>query len=51
VKATQAEEFFGTFEQFLVAFEDARLENERFRKLREVEEKRALQEKQVTSLW
>ena len=43
----QPDEFFGIFEQFLIAFEDARLENERFRKLREVEEKRAQQEKQV----
>ena len=47
---SQPEEFFGTFDQFLTAFQDARVDNERFKKMKEEEEKRAKMETQVGTL-
>ncbi|XP_052275051.1 disheveled-associated activator of morphogenesis 1-like isoform X2 [Dreissena polymorpha] len=42
----QPDEFFGVFDAFLVAMNDARVENEKIRKMKEEEEKRAhLEEK------
>jgi dishevelled associated activator of morphogenesis len=39
-KATQPEEFFGTFDLFLTSFSTARGENEKFKRMKEDEEKR-----------
>jgi len=47
--ATQLDEFFSTFEQFLVALSDARMDNENNRKKREEDEKRAKQEAEVST--
>jgi len=46
--AVSADEFFGVFELFLVSFADARLDNERLRRLREDDEKRQRREAQVS---
>jgi dishevelled associated activator of morphogenesis len=46
--ATQLDEFFNNFEQFLVALSDARMDNENNRKKREEDEKRAKQEAEVS---
>lgn len=43
----QPEEFFGIFDNFLVAFTEARQDNENFRKRAEEEEKRLRQEAEV----
>ncbi len=43
----QPDEFFGMFDQFITSFNDARVENERFRKQKEDEERRAKMEAQV----
>lgn len=43
----QPEEFFGIFDNFLVAFAEARQDNENFRKRAEEEEKRLKQEAEV----
>jgi hypothetical protein len=48
--ATQPDEFFGNFEQFLVALSDAKMDNENGRKKREEDEKRAKQEVEVSYL-
>ena len=42
------DEFFGIFELFLVSFSDARLDNERLRRLKEEDEKRQKREAQVS---
>ncbi len=44
---TQPDEFFGVFAQFISSFYDAVVENERFKKLKEDEERRAKLELQV----
>ncbi len=44
----QPDEFFGMFDQFVTSFHDARVENERFRKQKEEEERRARMEIQVS---
>lgn len=43
----QPDEFFGIFDTFLVAFMEARQDNENFRRRQEEEEKRAKQEAEV----
>lgn len=43
----QPEEFFGIFDNFLVAFTEARQDNENFKKRAEEEEKRLKQEVEV----
>jgi len=43
----QPEEFFGVFDLFLVAFLDARSDNERTRRQREEEERRARMEARI----
>lgn len=43
----QPEEFFGIFDTFLIAFTEARNDNENFRKRAEEEEKRLRQEAEV----
>ena len=43
----QPDEFFGMFDQFVASFNDARVENQKFRKQKEEEEKRARLEIQV----
>jgi dishevelled associated activator of morphogenesis len=43
----QPEEFFGIFDAFLIAFTEARNDNENFRKRAEEEEKRLKQEAEV----
>lgn len=43
----QPEEFFGIFDNFLVAFTEARQDNDNFRKRAEEEEKRLKQEAEV----
>lgn len=43
----QPEEFFGIFDSFLIAFAEARNDNENFRKRVEEEEKRLKQEAEV----
>lgn len=43
----QPEEFFGIFDTFLMAFSEARQDNENFRKRAEEEEKRLKQEAEV----
>jgi len=43
----QPEEFFGIFDAFLVAFSEAKQDNENFRKRAEEEEKRLKQEAEV----
>lgn len=43
----QPEEFFGIFDTFLMAFTEARQDNENFRKRAEEEEKRLKQEAEV----
>jgi len=48
--ATQLDEFFNNFEQFLVALSDARMDNENNRKKREEDEKRAKQEAEVKTI-
>ena len=45
-----SDEFFGVFELFLVSFEDARLDNERLRRVKEQDEKRQKREAQVSRL-
>jgi hypothetical protein len=49
---TQIDEFFSTFDQFLVSFGEARLDNEMAKKRKHDEEKRMLQanEQTVSSL-
>lgn len=44
----QPEEFFGIFDTFLMAFSEARQDNENFRKRAEEEEKRLRQEAEVS---
>ena len=46
----QPDEFFGIFDIFLSAFADARVENEKIRRQREEDEKRAKMEAQVSAL-
>lgn len=48
---TQPEEFFGIFDTFLMAFSEARQDNENFRKRAEEEEKRLKQEAEVRHKW
>jgi len=43
----QPEEFFGIFDLFLIAFSEARADNERFRRQRDEEEKRQKMELQL----
>ena len=43
----QPEEFFGIFDSFIIAFMEARNDNENFRKRAEEEEKRLKQEAEV----
>lgn len=43
----QPDDFFGVFDLFLTSFADARLENEKMRRQKEEEEKRAKIEEQV----
>lgn len=43
----QPEEFFGIFDSFLMAFSEARQDNENFRKRAEEDEKRLKQEAEV----
>ena len=45
----QPDEFFNIFETFLSAFAEARLENERLRRVRDEEEKRQKIEAQVNT--
>lgn len=45
---SQPDEFFAVFSTFLLSMNDARVENERIRKQREEEEKRAQLEEKVT---
>lgn len=47
----QPEEFFGIFDTFLIAFTEARNDNENFRKRAEEEEKRLRQEAEVCVVW
>ena len=46
-KKMQPEEFFGIFDLFLTMFTEARMDNERFRRQKEEEEKRQKMEAQV----
>jgi len=46
----QPDEFFGIFELFLVSFADARLDNERLRRLKAEDEKRQKMEAQVSGV-
>lgn len=46
--SVQPDEFFGVFDTFLIAFGEAKADNENNRKRREEEEKRARQEAEVT---
>jgi hypothetical protein len=43
----QPDEFFGIFDAFLIAFTEAKQDNENFRKRQEEEEKRLKQEAEV----
>lgn len=49
-KSMQPEEFYGIFDSFLLSFSDAREENEKFKRQKEEEEKRAAMEAQV-EIW
>ena len=46
-KKTQPEDFFGSFDTFITSMNDAKNENEKFKKLKEEEEKRKQMEEQV----
>jgi len=46
--SVKPDEFFAIFELFLVSFADARLDNERLRRLKDEEEKRQKRDVQVT---
>ena len=46
-KQMQPDEFFGVFDMFLNSFTDARLENDRIKRVKEEEEKRAKMEEKV----
>ena len=48
IKKVQADEFFGTFDQFLNCFCEAKIENRRQRRMKEEEVKRASFESQVS---
>ena len=48
-KQMQPDEFFGVFDMFLNSFTDARLENDRIKRVKEEEEKRAKMEEKVRS--
>jgi len=48
VKKVQADEFFGTFDQFISYFCEAKIENRRQRRMKEEEVKRASFESQVS---
>ena len=49
LKKVQADEFFGTFDQFLAYFCEAKIENRRHRRMKEEEAKRASFEEQVSA--
>ena len=46
-RASEADEFFGIFDAFLTSFSTAHIENDRFRREKEIEEKRLKVESQV----